>query len=128
MKVAAVLVAVLAAAALAGEATGLRTPVYAGTAAGALIGLVGFGFAVAIARRNRAERETGRKQPGKWDIWTLWGSGVLVRMVLLGVCAGVLMACLPDDWRTALLALASVYLPLMAVETWWLMSRIVDSK
>lgn len=122
MKPAAVLLAVLAATALAAEMTGMRIAVYSGSAGGLLMGLVGYGFACKIAEVARLERE---KKKGRWDVWALWVGGFLARLVLLGSIALAFGHWLDSGGHIALLSMATVYLVLLFIETWWLMQQLV---
>ncbi len=118
-----ILLALSAATALVAEWLGVRIAIYSGALGGMLLGLVGYLVAVHIAAR---QREVPRAQAGRWDIWTCWGSGMLVRLVLLGLLALAYGYLLPLEYPTALLSLAAVYLVLLSWETAWLYYELVS--
>lgn len=106
---------------LAAELSGLRPEVYSGAGGGGLLGLVGFGAAWLIARPPKAaETEAGRGA----DIWLVWGAGLLIRVLLLGVLAFVFWRVWGANCAVPMVSMAAVYLVLLAGETVWLYGRL----
>ena len=109
---------------LAAEALGQRTEIYCGAAGGALVGLVGILFGARIAAKHRAAKT---RKDGAWDVWALWGVGMLARLALLGVLALVFWKGLALDLPPAMLSLAAVYLVLLFWEAAWLHRILVQN-
>ena len=89
-----------------------RWAVYAGGAAGVLLSAAGLPFAWKLSRLTDAPARDTR-------FWKWWGGGVLLRLVLLGAFAGVLMWQLKAGANAGLLTMGVVYLIGMFAEAMW---------
>jgi hypothetical protein len=95
--------------------------VLAGALAGLLLAGTGAWFAARIAARHEAAEKV---KDGRWDVWTTWAVGVLVRLFLLGALTWVLwLWC--DRFVMSMLILVSVYLAGLLIETAWLYRRLI---
>ena len=106
---------------LAAEYLGPRQKVYAGALAGMLLGLLGWVSAVWLAVRFRAG---AAPSSGRYDVWGIWVSGFLARLVCLGLLCWALQHYLGEAPEPALYTLAAVYLTLHFWETAWLYRRL----
>ncbi|MBI3829151.1 MAG: hypothetical protein HY291_06525 [Planctomycetes bacterium] len=109
----------------AAECLGPRLVIYLGAMAGGLLGLVGWAFGLAVLARQRFGNKDA---PGKWDIWPLWSSGFLLRVVMLGgMCWGFTHA-YGANAEPALYSMAGVYLTTHLWETAWLYRALVKNE
>ena len=123
MKSAALWLGLAVATVAAGEVFGNRTEIYAGALCGALLGLVGVIFGARIAKRHR---EAQTRKDGRWDVWALWGGGMLLRLALLGLFGLACWKWFGPDMQPAMLSLATVYLVLLFWEAGTLYRVLID--
>lgn len=123
MKNAALWLGLAVATVVAGEATGKRIEIYAGALGGAVLGLVGILFGARIARKHQ---EAKARKDGRWDIWALWGSGMLLRLALLGIFGLACWKFFGPNVQPAMLSLAVVYLVLLFWEAGMLYRILID--
>ncbi len=97
-----------------------------GTAAGILVGFVGFVSAFQVAVRFRRDSaETRNTEPKRGDVWRPWAIGMLIRLVLLTVLVFLFMAVLEDHLAYAVLSMSGVYLLALFGEAGWLYKILI---
>ena len=89
----------------------LRVPIYAGGASGLLLVVAGLPFAAKLTKVAASADAL---------FWKWWGTGLLIRMVLLLILALVLTNYFLEQRAAALLSMIGVYLVGMFVEAAWL--------
>ena len=93
----------------------------AGMLAGLIVGLAGLISAVWITHRFAPG---ARQAPGRWDLWSAWGAGLVTRLLLIGAACWVLRKIFGESFQSALYSLAAVYLALHFWETVWLYEKL----
>jgi hypothetical protein len=96
--------------------------IYAGGAAGGILVLAGLPFAVVLSRIHGGDAKSDAR------FWTWWGSGLLLRMTLLGGMAfGLKRWYGPEHYTAATMSMMAVYLVGMFSEVAWLATVLSKS-
>ena len=115
--------AILAGIVRVAEGVGPRGEIYAGAAAGAVLGAAGFASSLLVwtkQRRQQAMEKEGLTPPSRYDPLTWWLIGLLARGTLLALFSAGFWKVLGAQANAALYALAGVYLLLHLWDTTWL--------
>ena len=96
----------------------MKLPVYAGGAAGIILGAAGLPFARKLSSLQRGENVS---------FWRWWGAGILTRMLLAMVFAAVLANRYKEQMAAALFSMSAVYLTGMFGETAYLATVFFES-
>lgn len=92
--------------------------IFFGAAAGGILALAGLPFFV-LQSRVKSDLES-IKRDGEGQFWSIYGSGLLVRLFLLGVMGSGLLYLFWADSHAAMLAMIGVYLTGFCAEVVWL--------
>ncbi len=118
-----VVIVLLAALASYAEGVGPRVEIYFGGLSGMMLGAVGILFSVLVWRRH-CQAKNGKT--GRWDIWTLWVSGFLVRIMLLTGLCWIFWRFFEGQVVAAGISMACVFLCLHFWDTFWLYRKFVS--
>lgn len=125
MKTGLFLLACVACVVCAAEGLGQRSEVYSGALSGGVLGAVGYEVARRIVGRQRAQ-PAGNE--GRWDIWAMWGAGLLARLLLLGAFTVFFWFRDGAGFAATMISLAATYLVLLFWETAWLYRALTEAE